>query len=173
MTQPKPTFETVIKDHAKLLSRVASTYEANDSIQQELFQEICVAIWQALRAYKGDASIKTFILKVAHNRCVTHVGKEANRFKSHAHEDAASLADQALINSQESLESDFVYSQQLVRLLQSIRNLKLPARQVISLSLEGLSYDEIAQICGMSVSNVGVIINRVKEQLRKEISDER
>lgn len=172
MTKVQQHFDDIIQENAKLLSRVASTYEANVSIQQELFQEICVAIWQALQSYKGEASIKTFILKVAHNRCVTHVGKEVNRFKSNATEDAAMLADNTIVAKQVSPENNLARSQQLARLLNAIRQLKLPARQVISLSLEGLSYEEIAQICGISISNVGVTIKRVKTKLRSEIADE-
>nr|WP_136250525.1 RNA polymerase sigma factor [Ningiella ruwaisensis] len=172
MSQSPPLFESVIKQYSPLLFRVASTYEANTSIQQELFQEICVSIWLALKTYKGEASVKTFILKVAHNRCVTHIGKEVGRFKSHEAADAASLADQSLFSEKLSLENEIERSQKVQQLLNAIRRLKLPARQVISLSLEGLRYEDISEICGISVSNVGVTIKRVKEQLRNEIDHE-
>jgi RNA polymerase sigma-70 factor (ECF subfamily) len=167
-----PSFERIIKQHAKLLSRVANTYEANVSIQQELFQEICIAIWQSLSSYKGEANIKTYILKVAHNRGVTHVSKEVKQFKTHSKDDAAVLADSSLFHDGASLEADTIRLQNRERLLCAIRDLKLPARQVISLSLEGLSYDEIAEVCGISTSNVGVMIKRTKEQLQKAISNE-
>ena len=51
----------------------------------------------------------------------------------------------------------------------AIRRLKIPARQVITLSLEGLNYKEIAEVTGLSVSNIGVILTRVKKELQREM----
>ena len=74
-------FDNIIQEYAGLLSRVAGSYEANESLRQELYQDICVAVWQGLNSYRGDASIKTFLLRIAHNRCITYVSKEVNRIK--------------------------------------------------------------------------------------------
>lgn len=173
MTAQTPSFEKIIKQYASLLSRVACTYEANVSIQQELFQDICVAVWQSLRSYKGDANIKTYILKVAHNRGVTHVSKEVKQFKSNVQEDAATLADTTLVHTNAtSPEATLIRTQKLDNLLAAIRKLNLPARQVISLSLEGFSYEEIAEVCGISSNNVGVMIKRIKDNLRSVITNE-
>lgn len=167
------SFEDVLNDYAALLSRVASSYEANTSLQQELYQEICIAVWQSLASFKGDSSLKTYVLRVAHNRSITHVSKEAKRFKSSPNEDAATTADKSMFEKSEAnLEISFIQSQQLSAMLKVIRQLKLPARQVITLFLEGLSYEEIADISGLSKSNVGVMITRIKQQLRGQISDE-
>lgn len=167
-------FETIIKEHGGLLSRVASTYEANLSVRQELYQEICIAVWQSLKSFKHQSSIKTYILRVAHNRCITHVNKEANSFKSHTENDALEQADKTLINHNgdiKSLETDLMQSQQLEQMLSFIRELKLPARQVITLSLEGLAYDEIADITGLSKTNIGVMITRIRQQIKEQLAD--
>lgn len=52
---------------------MAATYEANFHMRQELLQEITLAVWQALEKFKGDSSVKTYILRVAHNKAITHV----------------------------------------------------------------------------------------------------
>lgn len=161
-----------MEEYSGVLSRVANTYEANAAIQQELFQEICVAIWQALNRYKGDANIKTYILKIAHNRCISHVSKEVTHFKSHGEEDAAQLIDNSIQLTQLDTEKVIIQSQQVQQLLSHIRDLPMPNRQVISLSLEGLSYDEIAEITGLKKNHVGVTINRIKQQLREAITHE-
>jgi RNA polymerase sigma factor (sigma-70 family) len=165
-------FEKIMEEYSGVLSRVANTYEANAAIQQELFQEICVAIWQALNRYKGDANIKTYILKIAHNRCISHVSKEVTQFRSHSDEDAAQLIDNTIQSTQFDTEKVFMQSQQVQQLLSHIRDLPMPNRQVISLSLEGLSYDEIAEITGLKTNHVGVAINRIKQQLRGAITHE-
>lgn len=161
-----------MKQYAGVLSRVASTYEANFDIQQELFQEICVAIWQALERFKGNANIKTYILKIAHNRGISHVTKEVSQIKSHAELDASAMLDKHPNVSHVDIENTAIQSQQLTKLLSRIRALQMPARQVISLYLEGLSYDEIAEISGLSKTNVGASISRIKHQLREAIADE-
>ena len=54
-----------------------------------------------------------------------------------------------------------------------MRGLPLPYRQVITLLLEDLSYEEIAEALGISLSNVGVRINRAKQQLKERLGDDR
>ena len=53
-----------------------------------------------------------------------------------------------------------------------MRRLSLPYRQVITLLLEDLSYEEIAETLGLTVNNVGVRINRAKTQLKAMLTDE-
>ncbi len=72
-------------------------------------------------------------------------------------------------NSQIKVEHEVAQMQQLTKLLSLIRQLKLPARQVISLSLEGLSYHEIAEVSGLSANNVGVMIKRIKSDLNRQM----
>lgn len=166
-----PTFENLLNEHGRTLSRVAATYEASESIQQELYQEICVAVWQGLQRFKGDSSLRTYILRIAHNRGVTHVSKESKIFKAKADDDASSEAiDRSSIAK--SAEKHLMQSQQLNLLLDAIRALKLPARQIITLSMEGLSYQEIATVTGLSVNNVGITINRVKKTLKRRLEHE-
>ena len=57
------------------------------------------------------------------------------------------------------------------RLVEAVRALSLPYRQVITLLLEDLSYEEIAEALGLTVNNVGVRINRAKAQLKAMLSD--
>ena len=66
-------------------------------------------------------------------------------------------------------------AQQEERLLQAIRRLPITYRQAITLSLEGMSYSEIAEILGVGESNVGVRLNRARNMLREmlEVGHER
>lgn len=168
--------EPILKEYGALLSRVASIYEASESIRQELYQEICVAVWQGLARFKGDASIKTYILRIAHNRCVTHVTKESKIGKlvsiSSVTENLPHTDTLHLQTTSHSLEKSMMQSQQLERLLSEIRKLKLPARQVITLSLEGLSYQEIAEVTGLTVTNIGVTITRLKKELQRKLQND-
>ena len=79
MSHLSTDFSQVLREHAALLGRVAATYEANFHKRQELLQEITLAVWQALDKFKGDSSIKTYVLRVAHNKAITHVAYHAKQ----------------------------------------------------------------------------------------------
>lgn len=170
-------FDQVITQYGRLLTRVAASYEANESLRQELYQDICMAVWQALQGFKGDASLKTYLLRIAHNRCVTHVSKEVNRVSTQPYcEITDDQVSQTHLKSSKVAhtepEHNVIQNNALEVLMRAIRRLKLPARQVITLSLEGLSYVEIAEVTGLTVTNVGAIITRTKKELNRQMQND-
>lgn len=160
-------FEAVFSQYGALLSRVANSYEANHAMQQELLQEIAIAVWQGLARFKGDSSVKTYILKIAHNRAVTHVASQVKRVDTHRYENEE-LGSDGYHSSAHSPEVASSQQQSLEQLLHAVRALPLQSRQVLTLSLEGLSYDEIADVCGLTKNHVGVILKRAKQSVIQE-----
>lgn len=160
-------FKDILNQHQALLSRVASSYEANDALQQELLQEIALAVWQGLARFNGDASLKTYILKIAHNRAVTHVCKEVKKQEVSGHDND----DWEFAPGQANTQPHEVAEQQadIQQLLVAVRALPVAMRQVLTLTLEGLSYTEIAEICGITKNHVGVLLQRAKTQLQQEL----
>ncbi|GAA0855035.1 sigma-70 family RNA polymerase sigma factor [Aliiglaciecola litoralis] len=161
-------FDSIITEHGPLLSRVASSYEANPHLQQELLQEISLAVWQAMRAFKGNSSVKTYILRVAHNKAVTHVAYHAKQPNNESYceidnpSSAIGISAESVIDQQSNVSD----------LLQAVRRLPMQARQIVTMSMEGLSYQEIAEVCGVSSVNVGVILNRAKRTLMEQLNYE-
>jgi RNA polymerase sigma-70 factor (ECF subfamily) len=158
-------YSQVIKEHAALLGRVAATYEANFHLRQELLQEISLAVWQALEKFKGDSSVKTYVLRVAHNKAITHVAYHAKQPRN----DSYCEVEAPEPNSQTTTDEQLAQQQQIQDMLKEIRNMPIQTRQVVTMSMEGLSYDEIADACGISSSNAGVILNRAKKVLMESI----
>ena len=163
-------FNAIIEQYGGLLSRVAATYEANAALQQELIQEISLAVWQGLRRFQGNSSIKTYILRIAHNRAVSHVSSQVkapyfDEYDSVTHEPKTSPS------SNTNPELQIANQQAVSALLDAVRQLSISARQIVTLSLEGLSYKEIAEICGTTTSNVGVVLNRSKQQIVSKIDE--
>jgi RNA polymerase sigma-70 factor (ECF subfamily) len=162
-------FKQILNEHESLLSRVASSYEANEALRQELLQEIALAVWQGLARFQGDSSVKTYILKIAHNRAITHVSTQVKRVDKHAdtehversHNEEANNNPEAALNTQN----------QVNQLLVSIRNLPINMRQVVTLSLEGLNYQEIGAVTGLTSNHVGVLLQRAKKQLTRILSE--
>ncbi|NMH60705.1 sigma-70 family RNA polymerase sigma factor [Alteromonas ponticola] len=164
----KVSFNQVWDQYGPLLSRVASSYEANDALKQELLQEIVIAVWQALTRFEGRSSVKVYVLKVAHNRAVSHVASQVRQPGVEELDEQAHSLQSPSYNPHAHAEQQ----QQLDRLLAEIRLLPLDQKQVITLSLEGLTYDEIAQLSGLTQNHVGVMINRIKKSLSKRLNDD-
>ncbi|QPG05635.1 sigma-70 family RNA polymerase sigma factor [Salinimonas marina] len=159
------TFEQIAKEYGPILTRVASSYEADPTLCEELTQEIVLAVWQSLARFAGNSSLKTYILKVAHNRAVTHVSKAVRCPLTEP------ISEQYCPGAAASQpEQQLEQTQQRQRLLVAVRALPIQSRQVLTLSLEGLGYTDIAQICGLTTSNVGVILNRAKAALQQELT---
>lgn len=163
-------FRKILSDHQALLSRVASSYEANDALRQELLQEIALAVWQGLERFNGDASLKTYILRIAHNRAVTHVSKEVKSRDVSQQDDDNIVATAGAVDD----EPEYVASRsrEVMSLLDAIRTLPVTMRQVMTLTLEGLSYQEIADVCGLNKNHVGVLLQRAKTALQERMSND-
>lgn len=161
-------FDAVIRQYGGLLSRVASTYEANEAIRQELVQEIALAVWQGLARFAGHSSLKTYVLKIAHNRAVSHVAGQVRR----RNEVAMAEGFDPMAIAADSPDVAFDQQQKLSTLLRVVRELPLQSRQVLTLSLEGLSYDDIADVCGLTRNHVGVLLNRAKATVARSIAND-
>lgn len=156
--------EQILRDYGPLFSRLAGSYESNLALRQELTQEIALHVWQALNQFRGDSQLKTYVLKIAHNRCVQHVLAESKRPKAETISDDVHFATKQHLAAEQQVLLD--------ALLTEVRKLPLKQRQLMTLHLEGMQYNEIAEICGMTVSHVGVSINRIRKHLSEALQYE-
>jgi RNA polymerase sigma factor (sigma-70 family) len=159
------SFESVVSEHGRLIRRIARSYELNRALVDEIVQDIYVALWEALPRFRGDATLRTFVVRVAHNRAITHVAREARRPRSveldEALPDPATTPDKAA-------ERDEARS----RLEQAVARLPLGQRLVVTLALEGFSPDEIAQVLGIGVSAASVRLHRAKTELQRLLKED-
>ena len=158
------TFERIAQEHDAMIKRIASSYEAESHLAEELVQEIYFAIWRALPSFRGDASLRTFVARIATNRSVTHV---ARALKS-----APSLELSEQIEAPgASPESQAIALNHHARLMTAVRGLPLAYRQPVMLTLEGLTPREIADLLGISTNAVAIRMSRAKELLRRLLED--
>jgi RNA polymerase sigma-70 factor (ECF subfamily) len=160
------TFESVVGEHGPLIRRIARSYEANRALVDEMVQDIYLALWEALPRFRGDASLRTFVVRVAHNRAITHVAKEARRPRSVALDEA--VPDPAT-TPDKAAEHDEARS----RLEQAVARLPLGQRLVVTLALEGFSPEEIAEVLGIGVSAASVRLHRAKTSLQQSLTEVR
>jgi len=155
-----PPFERIVADYGGLISRIAMTYEADPALREDLTQQIFLAVWQALPSYRADASLKTFIAKVAQNRSISFVTRQARQPR------AAELPER-LEDDEPDPEQSAIHANEREMLLRATRQLALPQREVIILVLEGFTYAEIGDMLNIAPNALALRLSRAKTALRK------
>ena len=142
-----------------MLARIAASYEADPAKRQELQQDILAAVWRSLPSFRGAASIRTFLARIAHNRAISHVARAAA-------EPRMAELDDAIPCSQPSPFDEIERNDQQRRLMNAVRTLPLSAREPVVLTLEGFTPREIAAMLGLTPNSVSIRLTRAKEMLR-------
>jgi RNA polymerase sigma factor (sigma-70 family) len=155
-----------LREHGPALWRVVASYAARGPERDDLAQEVLLALWLALPRFRGDSAIKTFVLRIAHNRCLSLVWQRTRR----AHASAEELVD--FPDGRMPVDEQVAARQRGERFLAHVRTLPLGQRQVLTLALEGLSHAEIAAIVGITAQNVAVRLGRAREVLRRSMEKE-
>ena len=123
-------------------------------------------IWQALPRFRGECSERTFLFRIAHNRGIAYLARSRSQMPGLAEE--MEVHDPA-----PDPESGLAQEQSAARLRRAIHRLPVAYRQVVTLTLEGLGYGEIAEVLGISESNVGVRLTRARQILRESLENRR
>lgn len=145
-------FQAWVREHVGVLHRIARAF-AIGADQHDLLQELLLAVWRAEPAFRAESMPTTFIFRVAHNRALTWRKSEARR--RHRQSEYERL------RVDESAGED----PQIEKLYAAIRKLEAVDRSLMLLSLENQSYAEIAAIHGLSETNVGARLTRIRKKL--------
>lgn len=152
-------FEEWLTQHAAVLHHVANGF-AEGADRHDLMQELLLAMWRAVPAFRAAARPSTFIFRVAHNAALTwrrgqkNYRQRVERFETLMHPEAHLPSESS---SRESETLELIYAH--------IRQLPPLDRSLILLHLDGVGYAEMAEIHGLTESNVGVRLNRLKQKL--------
>ncbi|SEL92055.1 RNA polymerase sigma-70 factor, ECF subfamily [Maribacter orientalis] len=154
-------FTNLIREHQALLYKVTSVYTDNKQDQEDLFQEVVYQLWKYFDSFRQDSKITTWMYRVAMNTAITHLKKKKRR------PDVLPIAE-VFIKQNDSI--DDVYEERLRLLYKHLHHLNTLDKGLIFLLLEGKSYNEIALITGLQVSNVGTRISRIKKKLKTNMT---
>lgn len=154
-------FTNLIREHQSLLYKVTSVYTDNKQDQEDLFQEVVYQLWKYFDSFRQDSKITTWMYRVAMNTAITHLKKKKRR------PDVLPIAE-VLIKQIDSI--DELYEERLRLLYEHLHHLNTLDKGLIFLLLEGKSYNEIALITGLQVSNVGTRISRIKKKLKTNMT---
>ncbi len=155
---PDQRFDRLIVELGPALRRLAQAYADGPADADDLFQDICFALWRALPSFRGESSERTFAFRIGHNRGLTH------RSRKRA---VASELDEDLRDRSPGPESLLTAALTRERLTAAVRQLSETQRQVVMLSLEGLTNGQIAEVLGVTENNVAVRLTRARKALRE------
>lgn len=156
-------FEEWVQTHGGILHRVANGFAQGDD-RNDLMQELLLAVWRAIPAFRQGAQVSTFIYRVSHNAAMTWQRTQRNYRRKVEQFEALVPTDTPEIPAEPE-------SELLQRIYAEIRKLPTVERSLILLSLDGVSYREMAEIHGLSESNVGVRLNRIKQKLSTSLKE--
>ena len=148
-------FELLVRRHKSTIYTVCFMFSKDSDEVDDLFQEVLINLWRGFSAFKGDSKVETWIWRVSFNTCISQ-----ERKKKHTSRIPLEMGIDLFHDKDED-------TRQIQMLYQRIHQLKPFDRAIVLLWLEGMPYDEIAAIVGITVKNVSVRLFRIKEELKK------
>ena len=154
-------FRKFIDDHTGIIIKVCRIYTDTEDDFKDCFQEVTLQLWKSHGSFKGEAKWSTWVYRVALNVCLLQLRSKKRRLKTEPIEQPAAL------NLHGGYTPVFEDAEERIKILYSaIKKLRETDRAIILLYLEEKSYKEIAEIMGLTVTNVGVKVSRIKNQLK-------
>jgi RNA polymerase sigma-70 factor (ECF subfamily) len=162
-TDDSAEFVAQLTAHRKILFKVARLYCANDADREELTQDIVVQLWRSFARFDGRSAFATWMYRIALNVAISRVRQERRR-PSHTVPLDDAVLETTRVAQQEEEDGDFADVAALLGRLDALD------RALVMLHLEGHDHEAIATILGISVSNVGTKLHRLKQRLRQALA---
>lgn len=154
-------FVAILESHKKLVFKIANSYCSDPEERKDLIQEIVLQLWRAFPKYDSQkAALTTWMYRIALNVAISFYRKETTRKGKTVHRQEA-IIELAEEENQAAIETE----SNVQRLYQFINQLGKLDKALMILYLEGKSHQDIADILGISKSNVGTKISRNKQKL--------
>lgn len=148
-------FTKIVKENKKTIYTVCYFFSKDTDEVDDLYQEVLINLWRGFERFRGESSAKTWIWRVALNTCNTMERKKKTRVPT-----IPLSIDIDLYNDTDE------QSKQIQMLYDRINRLDIFDRAIILLWLENMSYQDIANVVGISLSAVTTRLFRIKEQLK-------
>lgn len=149
-------FDRTMVEFGDPLWRLTAGYASNEADRKDLYQDILVAIWEALVRFRHESSLRTFVYRIGHNRGLSYRMYEKRR--AHGALDEVVIRDPRP-GPHEVTEANW----RRETLHRAVRGLSPALRQSLMLHLDGLTNPEIAEIVGITEGNVAVRLTRAKK----------
>jgi RNA polymerase sigma-70 factor (ECF subfamily) len=156
----KERFTQAIKKNEALIYKVTLLYTNSLQDREDLYQEIVLQLWKSFDSFNEYSKLSTWMYRVALNTAIYHLKKSKRKVGTTSIEPIVERIADYKDNSEE----------ERIKLLHDhVQKLNLLEKGIILLYLEGKNHEEIAEIIGITTSNVGTMISRIKKKLKSQI----
>ena len=158
MKEIEQRFLDLTEKYKRMIYKVCYMYADSPDDVNDLFQEVILNLWKAYPSFRGESKEETWLYRVALNTCISILRKQSRKPEViPLNIEAESIAG----TEEENL---------LARMYTLISRLNKVEKAIILLYLEDNSYDDIAAVTGITKTNVGVKLSRIREKI-KDMSD--
>lgn len=150
-------FVELLNKHQNIVHKICNVYMDNAADREDLFQEITLQAWKSIKNFRGDAQFSTWLYRVALNTAITFFRKERKQVVTTFPENVPEVKEQY-----DPIE------EQVQAMYKAIAALSKIDKALVMLYLDDYSYKEMAEVLGITITNVGVKMNRIKTKLKEE-----
>ncbi len=161
MENVEQEFVSMIRTYERVIYKVCYVYATPYASLGDLYQEVVINLWKAFPKFRKECKLSTWIYRIALNTCISFMRKEKNLPEIIS-----------LTQSFDRMEDDDETQAMLRQLYRMIDRLGQLEKSIVLLYLEEKSYEEIAEITGLTVTNVATRLSRIKDKLRKMNKEE-
>jgi RNA polymerase sigma factor (sigma-70 family) len=164
MTTNKETFLRLLGEHKGIIIKICNGYCQAKDDKEDLSQEIVYNLWKAFASYTADYKFSTWLYRVSLNVAISYYRKEKRSLQYTAYDENLIVFNDEEYNKE--LDGNLLLLQQFILELKEID------KSIMLLYLDDKSYYEIAEITGISETNVATKINRIKANLKSKFSNQ-
>lgn len=161
MSDHDATLRRWLDEHRGILIRISRAYALDDGDEEDLRQEILLALWRSMASFRGDAKPSTWVFQVAINVALSR-RRAANRRPP-----ATPMDDSA----EPSIDGEHAALQQMQwrAVLRALRAMAPMDRAVLLMALEGATQQDMADVLGINASHAGVKLHRARRRLAETL----
>lgn len=160
----KNKFIQIIKENQNLVFKICYSYCHDSEDRKDLEQEIILQLWKSFKKFDGRVKISTWMYRVALNTAISFYRKTSNHNKKHL------PIDESII-SLPNIEKTTDLEENISLLYKSIDKFNKIDKALMLLYLDNNKYKDIAEILGISETNVATKISRIKNELKKQFNN--
>jgi len=158
----KEDFISLIEKHQGIIHKVSRMYCNKEECRQDLFQDILVQLWQSFSSFNNNSKFSTWMYRVALNTAIAQFKKDKKNNEDSVPKIPVNIPEEETYTEKESRKEVVHWA---------INKLNKAEKAIIILYMDDYSYEEISEIAGITMSNVGVKINRIKIKLQKILKE--
>jgi RNA polymerase sigma-70 factor (ECF subfamily) len=165
LTDHESQFRRLLDEHTGLLLKVVRSFTTGPPDADDLLQEILLQVWLSLPSFRAESKATTWLYRVALNSALAWKRRETK------HREQRQALTLEVIDEGATPGESPADQEAIARLYEAVRALPPADRALVLLYLDGLSYSEMADVIGITESNVGVRLNRIKKSLAAQLNE--